>query len=112
MHTACAECMHGRHPCPPPPCPSALPHRRKPYEIDSQIDCAFPCATQVGGKADTLHAWGAGLLHVCRKLVTDVHASVPTHAATRVLHAVQNEVGEEEARQLTDHGCKYVIEGG
>lgn len=41
---------------------------KRPYEIDSEIDCAFPCATQ-------------------------------------------NEVGEEEARQLTDHGCKFVIEG-
>lgn len=25
--------------------------------------------------------------------------------------ATQNEVGEEEARQLTQHGCKFVFEG-
>ena len=36
--------------------------------MDTQVDMAFPCATQ-------------------------------------------NEVGEEDAQQLVDHGCKYVFEG-
>jgi hypothetical protein len=42
--------------------------RRRPWEVDTQVDMAFPCATQ-------------------------------------------NEVGEEDAQQLVDHGCKYVFEG-
>ena len=42
--------------------------RRRPWEVDSEVDMAFPCATQ-------------------------------------------NEVGEEDAQQLVDHGCKYVFEG-
>lgn len=42
--------------------------RAKPWEIDTEVDMAFPCATQ-------------------------------------------NEVDEEDAKQLTQHGCKFLFEG-
>ena len=101
--------------------------RRKPWELDCQVDIAFPCATQVRPHREDAHeghgwhawahAWFAEspLIIGCSCTVHRCthhwpcpyrHIPPPTHTTSK-----QNEIDETDAELLIKHGCQYVVEG-